>query len=67
MDISALSVLTDFLKPTSYGEPVNVHVVVATPELRPDFDAMQRILDGKPQQVDILNSDGSKRTIPENR
>lgn len=67
MDISALSVLTDFLKPTSYGEPVNVHVVVATPEPGLDFDAMQRVIEGRPQQLDILNSDGTKRTIPENR
>ncbi len=67
MDISALSALSDFLKPTSHGEPVNVHVVPAMAEPRPDFDAMQRIIEGKPEQTDIATRDGTTRTIPENR
>lgn len=36
---------TEVFRPKPVGESVNVHVVPAVPEPRPDYDAMQRLID----------------------
>ena len=49
MDHSAIvqTRLSDMLKVTSVGEPVNVHVVAPTKEPEPDFDAMEQLVSGQ--------------------
>ena len=42
--------LREALRPQPRGEPVNMHVVPAVKEPEPDFDEMQRIIQG-PQEV----------------
>ncbi len=56
--------LLEALRPQTRGEPVNVHVVPAVKEPEPDFDEMQRIIQG-PQEV---SDDEHKRAVkPEDR
>ncbi len=58
---------TDLLKalrPQTRGEPVNVHVVPAVKEPEPDFDKMQRIIQG-PQEVS--NDEHKPAVRPEDR
>lgn len=49
MDHSAIAQtrLSDMLKVTSVGEPVNVHVVAPMKEPEPDFDAMEQLVSGQ--------------------
>ena len=49
MDHSAIAQtrLSDILKVTLVGEPVNVHVVAPTKEPEPDFDAMEQLVSGQ--------------------
>jgi hypothetical protein len=47
MDIAAVKMLADLLSPKSKGEPVNVHVVQPAKEPGPDFDAMQKVIEGR--------------------
>ena len=44
--------LSEVLKATSVGERVNVHVVESVPEPRPDFDAMQRVIESSDQFIE---------------
>lgn len=37
---------TEMFTPKPIGETVNSHVVPAVPEPRPDYDAMQRLIEG---------------------
>jgi hypothetical protein len=46
MDFIASTKLADFLAPKRSGEPVNVHVVAPVREPAPDFDAMQKVIQG---------------------
>jgi hypothetical protein len=41
----AATKLSDLVKPTAVGEPVNVHVVQPAHEPQPDFDAMKRLIE----------------------
>lgn len=50
MDILANAVwLSEAMRPKRVGKPVNVHVVRARPEPKPDFAAMERLLRGEEQ------------------
>ncbi len=46
MDPVGSTKLADLLNVKSVGEPVNVHVVESVEEPQPDFDAMQRMIEG---------------------
>jgi hypothetical protein len=37
---------TELFRPKPVGEKVNTHVVPAVPEPKPDYAAMQRLIDG---------------------
>jgi hypothetical protein len=38
--------LSDILSPRAEGEPVNTHVVERAAEPKPDFEKMQRVIQG---------------------
>jgi hypothetical protein len=38
--------LFDVLRPKNSGEPLNAHVIHVPPEPRPDYDAMNELLNG---------------------
>ena len=42
----ANSDLSEIFKPKTVGETVNTHVVMAVPEPKPDYAAMQRLIKG---------------------
>jgi hypothetical protein len=46
MDFVASTKLADILTPRAEGDRVNVHVVVRAAEPKPDFDEMQRVIEG---------------------
>jgi hypothetical protein len=39
--------LSEFLRRPPAGEPINTHVVEATPEPKPDFEAMRKLVHGE--------------------
>jgi hypothetical protein len=41
----AATKLADLVQPKTAGDPVNVHVVEAVNEPKPDFDAMKRLIE----------------------
>lgn len=54
---------TDFsevFKPKPIGEPVNSHVVPAVPEPQPDYEAMQRLINGREQTLPAGGTDSYK-------
>jgi hypothetical protein len=46
MNFIAVTKLGEALQAKCVGQPVNVHVVPAREEPQPDFDAMQRLIEG---------------------
>ena len=46
MDYLGSTDFTEIFKPKPVGEKVNSHVVPAVAEPKPDYDAMQRLIDG---------------------
>jgi hypothetical protein len=60
MDFIAATMLEDVLKPKAQGEPVNVHVVEFVAEPRPDFSAMQRIIESKDDKPQLPNRESEK-------
>ena len=47
MDFAAATKLADILAPKPEGERVNSHVVERAPEPTPDFEKMQRVIQGQ--------------------
>jgi hypothetical protein len=66
MDFIASTKLADFLSPKREGEPVNVHVVAPASEPCPDFDAMQKVIQGPgPNPKGAENRDHAHREVPQ--
>lgn len=42
---------SEVFKPKPVGETVNVHVVPAVAEPHPDYDAMQRLIEGRDEKT----------------
>lgn len=53
--------IADLTRPRGSGEPVNIHVVKKVEEPRPDFAAMQRIIE---QKIDL--PPGTQKTARDN-
>jgi hypothetical protein len=66
MEFIASTKLADFLTPKRSGEPVNAHVVAPAREPAPDFDAMQRVIKGHPDQArkGVEDRGSAQREIP---
>ena len=56
MNFIAATKLGEALQPKSVGQPVNIHVVPARKEPQPDFDAMQRLIEGNDTPTTELKS-----------
>jgi hypothetical protein len=64
MDIAAATKVFDSLRPTSEGEPVNVHVIAQQPDRAPDFEAMRRTIAG--EEIEKRDEQPA-RAVPEKR
>ncbi|WP_315751881.1 MULTISPECIES: hypothetical protein [unclassified Bradyrhizobium] len=65
LDVIASTNLQDLLTPKGRGDRVNVHVVIARPEPRPDFEAMEKVIKGSETTQDA-RANGPRREIPKN-
>ena len=54
--------LSEFLRRRPAGEPVNKHVVEATPEPKPDFEAMRKLVHGDDHTPDTGRDAASDKT-----
>lgn len=55
--VASAAKLREMTRTTAVGEKINVHVITAAPEPKPDFEAMRRLVAGPVKKEKVATQD----------